>query len=151
MEGNTIQWGKRLLIFDLSKDETLMHFCFCKACLQEVADKLWPRLQVFLSGNRGSIKVNNDTYLLPYETLLLLVIYRLSRPRHVRKELEGFFGLHKSKVSTGITCMLHVMPCMCWLCSTLTILSYFTTGCHIMQREFIKNVGWLKMFGDSLI
>ena len=109
MEDNIIQWGYRLLIQDLSEDDALTHFCFCKVHLQEVADKLWPRLQCFLRGHRGSIKVNNGTYSLPYETLLLLVLYRLSRPRRIRKEIEGFFGIHKSKISTGIACMIHAM------------------------------------------
>ena len=86
-----------------------MHSCFCNAHLQKVTDKLWSRLQIFLSQNKGSIKVKNDTYSLPYETLLLLVLYRLSRPRHMRKEREGFFGLHKSKISTEITCIIHAM------------------------------------------
>ena len=101
--------GERLLIQDLFEDDALTHFCFCNIHLQEVADKLWPRLQCFLRGHRGSIKVNNGTYSLPYETLLLLVLYRLSGPRHTRKEMEGFFGIHKSKISTGITCMIHAM------------------------------------------
>jgi hypothetical protein len=82
---------------ELSEDDALTHFCCCKVHLQEGADKLWQRLQCFLRGHRGSIKVNNGTYSLPYETLLLLVLYRLSRPRHIRKEMEGFFGIHKSK------------------------------------------------------
>ena len=34
MEDNTIQWGKRLLIQDLSEDDALTHFSFCKAHLQ---------------------------------------------------------------------------------------------------------------------
>ena len=101
--------GKRLIIQDLSEDDALTHFGFRKVHLQEVADKLWPRLQCFLRGHRGSIKVNNGTYSLSYETLLLLVLHRLSRPRHIRKEMEGFFGMHKSKISTGITCMIHAM------------------------------------------
>ena len=109
MEDNTIQWGKKLIIQDLSEDDALTHFRFRKVHLQEVADKLWPRLQCFLRGHRGSIKVNNGTYSLPYETLLLLVLFRLSRPRRIRKEMEGFFGMHKSKISTGITCMIHAM------------------------------------------
>ena len=109
MEDNTIQWGKRLIIQDLSEDDALSHFCFQKVHLQEVADKLWPRLQCFLVGHRDSIKVNKGTYSLPYETLLLLVLYRLSRPRRIRKETGGFFGMHKSKISTGITCMIHAM------------------------------------------
>ena len=62
MDDNTIQLGKRLLIHDLSKGDALTHFHFCKVHLQEVADKLWPRLQCFLRGHRGSIKVNNGTY-----------------------------------------------------------------------------------------
>ena len=106
MEDNTIQWGKSLLIQVLSDDDALTHFCFCKAHLQEVADKLWLRLKCFLRGHRGSIKVNNGTYSLPYETLLLLVLYRLSRPRLIRKEMEVSFGMHRSKISTGITCMI---------------------------------------------
>ena len=81
MEDNTIQWGKRLLIQDLSEYDALMHFHFCKAHLHEVADNIWPRLHVFLCGNRSSIKMNNGTYSPPYETLLLLVLYWLSRPR----------------------------------------------------------------------
>ena len=30
MEDNTNQWGKRLLIQDLSEDDALTHFCFLK-------------------------------------------------------------------------------------------------------------------------
>ena len=117
----------------LSKDNALTHFCFCKVHLHEVADKLWPRLQCFIRGHRGSIKVNNGTYSPPYNTILLLVLYRLSRPRHIRKEMEGFFGIHKSKNQVG----LHIwfMSCMHWECSTLTILLFFRTGCHNMLRE----------------
>ena len=56
MEDDTIQWGKRLIIQDLSEDDALTHFHFQKVHLQEVADKLWPRLQCFLIGHRGSFK-----------------------------------------------------------------------------------------------
>ena len=71
MEDNIIQWGYRLLIQDLSEDDALTHFCFCKVHLQEGADKLWPRLQCFLRGHRGSIKVNNECSTL---TILLFFI-----------------------------------------------------------------------------
>ena len=33
MEDNTIQWGKRLIIQDLSEDDALTHFCFQKVHL----------------------------------------------------------------------------------------------------------------------
>jgi hypothetical protein len=109
MEDNTIEWGKDFLFKILSKDNALTLFCFCKVHLHEVADKLWLRLQCFIRGHRGSIKVNNGTYSLPYETILLLVLYRLSRSRHITKEMEGFFGIHMSKISSGITCIIHAM------------------------------------------
>jgi hypothetical protein len=60
-------------------------------------------------GHRGYIKVNNGTNSLPYEILLLHVLYRLSRPRHIKKILEGIFGLHKSKIPIGITYMIPAM------------------------------------------
>ena len=85
--------GERLLIQDLFEDDALTHFCFCNIHLQEVADKLRPTLQCFIRGHRGSIKVNNGTYSLPFEALFLLVLYRPSRPRHIREEMEGFFGI----------------------------------------------------------
>jgi hypothetical protein len=33
MEENTIQWGKRFIIQDLSEDDALSHCCFCKVHL----------------------------------------------------------------------------------------------------------------------
>ena len=66
------------MIEDLSKDDAVTHFRFRKVNLQEVANQLWPRLQFYLSGHKGAVKVENGKYSLPYETLLLLVLYRLS-------------------------------------------------------------------------
>ena len=65
MEDNTIQWGKKILIDDLSKDDVVTHFRFRKVHLQEVANQLWPRLQFYLSGHKGAIKVENGKYSLP--------------------------------------------------------------------------------------
>ena len=78
IEDTTIQWGKRILIEDLSEDDAVTHFCFRKIHLQEVANQLWPRLQSYLSGHKGAVKVENGKYTLPYETLLLLVKCRYS-------------------------------------------------------------------------
>ena len=68
MEDNTIQWGKKILIEDSSKDDALTHFWFRKALLQEVANQLWPRLQFYLSGHKGAVKVENGKYSLPYDS-----------------------------------------------------------------------------------
>ena len=77
MEDNTIQWGKRLLIQDLSDNHALSHFCFHKVHLQEVADKLLRRLHCFLRGHSGSIKVNSGNNFCSHKTLLLHVIEKL--------------------------------------------------------------------------
>ena len=149
IEDNTIQWGNRLLIQDLSEDDTLMHFCFCKAHLHRIADRLTPRLLVSLSGNRSSVKENNGTYSLLYVYFSSPCTLHAVRPRCIRNEMEGFFVLHKSRISTGSTCMTNAMYEE--ECSTLTILLYFMTGCHILLRKFIKNVGWLKLYGNLLM
>ena len=44
IEDNNIQWGKRILIEDLSEDDAVTHFCIRKIHLQEVANQLWPNL-----------------------------------------------------------------------------------------------------------
>ena len=109
MEDNTIQWGEKILIEDLSKDDAVTHFQFRKVHLQEVANQLWPRLQFYLSGHKGSVKVKNGKYSLPYETLLLLVLYRLSRPRHLQKDMESFFGICTDRMASAINFMIHAM------------------------------------------
>jgi hypothetical protein len=83
IEDNTTQWGKRILIEDLSEDDAVTHFCFRKVHLQEAANQLWPRLLSYLSSHRGAVKVQNGKYTLPYETLLLLVLYWFSRPKQI--------------------------------------------------------------------
>jgi hypothetical protein len=91
IEDNTIQWGERILIEDFSEDDAVTYFHFRKVHLQEVANQLWQRLQCYLSGHKGAVKVQNGKYTLPYETLL--VLYRFSRPRHLQKDMELLFGI----------------------------------------------------------
>ena len=93
IEDNTIQWGKRILIEDLSEDDAVSHFLFRKVHLQEVANQLWPRLQRYLSGHKGAVKVQNGKYTLPYETLLLLVLYGLSLTHLPLFELPSLWQL----------------------------------------------------------
>ena len=108
MEDDTIEWGKRVVIEDLSEDDAVFHFRFRKADLKDVADRLWPRLTEYLGDNHEHVTVINR-YSMPYETLLLLVLYRFSRPRRLRKEMEGFFGMRKSKISAGIDTMIDAL------------------------------------------
>ena len=79
-----------LKISDLDDSKALLDFRFRKVDLQEIADSLWPKLEPFLGGTLDKIMVQNQ-YQCPYETGLLLVLYRLSHPRRIRPELETYF------------------------------------------------------------
>ena len=109
MEDNSTPWGKKIWIEDLSEDDAGTHFWFRKVHLEEVANQLWPRLQFYLSGHKGAVKVENGKYSLPYETLLLLVLYRLSRPRRLQKDMESYFGIRIARMSSAINFMIHAM------------------------------------------
>ena len=109
IQNNTIQWGKRILISDLSEDDAVTHFCLRKVHLQELANQLWPRLQHYLSGHKGAVNVQNGKYTLPYEILLLLVLYRFSSPGCLRKDMESFFGICIARMSLSINFMIHAM------------------------------------------
>ena len=105
--GQYYSMGEKILIEDLSEDDAVTHFWFRKVHLQEVPNHLRPRLQFYLSGHKGAVKVENGKYSLPYETLLLLVLYRLSRPRHLQKDMESFFGICTDRMSSAINFMIH--------------------------------------------
>ena len=85
-----------------------MDFRFRKDDLQEIADSLWPKLKPFLEGTRGKIMVQNQ-YQCPYETGLLLVLYRLARPRCLRPELETYFCMRKSRISAIISTFMDAL------------------------------------------
>jgi hypothetical protein len=74
MEDTTIQFGQRLTISNLNDAQCLDEFCFWKEDLQLVADSLWPKVGLFLTGDRERIVVDNH-YTAPYETCLLLTFY----------------------------------------------------------------------------
>jgi hypothetical protein len=53
---------------------------------------------------------NDGQYCCPYETLFLMVLsFRFARPRRLRKEMEGYFGLRRSKISAGIFAMVNAL------------------------------------------
>ena len=108
MEDATIQWrGERIIVEDLSDDDTVFHFRFRKKRLQEIADKLWPLLEINFNGtsNKQGIVFDKGRYCCPYETHLPMVIFRFSRARRIRKEMEGFFGMRRSKILAGVNVM----------------------------------------------
>ena len=109
IEDKTIRWRSKhdggVMIEDLTDDDAISHFRFRKPHLQEVANKLWPRLREYLVGSKTFIIFNNGNYSAPYETLFLMLLFRFSRPRRIRKEMESFFCYRRSKISAGIRAM----------------------------------------------
>ena len=93
VEAGDIEWGKSMLIRDISKLDAIKDFRFRKDHLQEIADKLWDKgLGLLLDGPKESIKVSHD-YRVPYETGILFVLYRLAFVRQFRPEMERYFGM----------------------------------------------------------
>ena len=117
LEDSTIKWRQNhdgLLIKDVSDDDAIAHFRFRKAHLQELADSLWPRLHGFLGSavqcsRRCLIVFENGNYSAPYETLLLMVLFRFSRPRRIHKDMEAYFAYRRSKISAGVKAMVHAL------------------------------------------
>jgi hypothetical protein len=88
-------------IQDYNNSTCVSYFRFRKNELQFLADLLWPRMRNHLNGNRESTVCTNG-YRIPYETGLLILLFRLSRPNRIRPDMERFFNLRKSKISAII-------------------------------------------------
>jgi hypothetical protein len=98
----TIDFNKKhLVIENFNEAQCLDEFRFRKQDLQVIADRLWPKLSLLLEGTRDKIVVSYG-YVVPYETGLLLVLYRLARPRRVRPDMEAFFSMRRSKISATV-------------------------------------------------
>ena len=114
LEDSTIRWRQRhegLLICEISEDDAIAHFRFRKPHLQELSDMLWPRLHEFLpgAGSPNLVVFENGNYSAPYETMLLMVLFRFSRPRRIYKDMEAYFGYRRSKISASIKAMVHAL------------------------------------------
>jgi hypothetical protein len=73
-------------IIDLDESKCILDFRFCQHKLKEIANLLWPKMELFLEGTHDKIIVGNR-YTCDYETGLLLLLFRLSRPRQIRPEM----------------------------------------------------------------
>ena len=112
MEDATIQWkGKRMIVKDLSDNDAIFYFRFRKKHLQEILGTIWPRMKDYFgeTRDRGGIVFDKGRYCCPYEALLLMVLFRFSRPWRVRKEMEAFFGIRQSKISAAVHAMVDAL------------------------------------------
>jgi hypothetical protein len=101
LEDKNIEFGERYEIEHFNNSQCVSHFRFRKADLQELADTLWPRLEPYFIGPKDSLRLQNK-YRAPYETCFLVFLYRLSYPHRIRPEMEEFFKMRKSQISSAI-------------------------------------------------
>jgi hypothetical protein len=98
LEDETIHFGQRKTIADFTESECVSDFRFRKDDLQHVANELWPRLSPFLGEDKNNLVLENH-YHAPYETCLLVYLFKMARPRRLRADCEAKFGMRKSHLS----------------------------------------------------
>ena len=96
-----VQWGKSIQVDDLSESECIENCRMRKDCLIILLEKLWPSMNHHLDGIREQITCVNR-YTIPYETGMIILLYRYSRPRRLRPDMELIFGIRKSRISAII-------------------------------------------------
>ena len=96
-----VQWGKCVHIEDLSESECIENCRMRKDYLVILLEKLWPKMHHHLVGARERITCENR-YTVPYDTGMITLLYRYSRPRRLHPEMEMIFGIRKSRLSAII-------------------------------------------------
>jgi hypothetical protein len=90
------------MVADLDPNQNhSLDYRFRKQEIQEIADKLWPRMEAYFDGTKEKIRCTNG-YSAPFETMLLVYLYRLHRPVRLRPDMEREFSIRKSKLSVMI-------------------------------------------------
>lgn len=87
-----------LMIDDLTDLNAIEDFRFRKEDLREVVEILKPKFYDLVE-HEGDILTCKFGYKVPYETCFLILLYRLSRPRRVRSDMERKFRMRKSRIS----------------------------------------------------
>ena len=93
-----IAWGCTPTIMDLSESDAIANCHLRKVDPCTLTEKLWPLMSVHLTGDRDKIKCAHG-YTIDYECGFLILLYRLSRPRRVRYDMEKTFGIRRSRLS----------------------------------------------------
>ena len=106
IQDSTIKFGLTMHIADFNESQCVLHFRFRKQHLMELATALWPRL--VLKGTYDCITCENR-YKCPFETALLILLFRLTRPRRLRPEMEEMFGMRKSHLSAILCTIVDAM------------------------------------------
>jgi hypothetical protein len=103
-----IIWNRQSTITDYDDATCVSEFRFRKQDLVELAALLWPKFKQHLDGDKGTIRCLNR-YVCHYETGLLIILYCLSRPRRLRPDMEQFFGMRLTHLSSVIATFMTAM------------------------------------------
>jgi nuclease HARBI1 len=103
IEDESINFNQRRTIQDFTCSECVSDFRFRKEHLQDLSHKLWPRLSPFLGDNRDHLILQNR-YTAPFETCLLVYLFKMARPVRLRPDCERKFGMRKSHLSVIVQC-----------------------------------------------
>ena len=114
-----------------------------------MGDKLWPWLCPYPRGHSGAITAKHGKYYVPYEILLLPVLFSFSRPHYLRKGIEGFLGVLHSIMTCGINCMIQTMHSQRVQYLDNTAIS--TGEYHSRLSHYSTNLDWKNLFVVSLI
>jgi len=111
----TIDWElDPVIVEDLQESDCLAYFRFRQVHLQHICNLLWPRMYPFLQIHPKLDLIRCKGYVCPYETGMLMVLYRFSRPVRLRPEMEKFFHTRKSKISAIIYTFVRALFQVCF-------------------------------------
>ena len=104
LEDTSIPFGAPdLEVEDISESDAIYYFRFRKQDLKGTTEALWPRLRLFLPEDSSKTRVIcNNRYTCHYETGILMLLFRLSRPVRLRPEMERYFRSRNSRISAII-------------------------------------------------
>jgi hypothetical protein len=106
LNATALEWGTRHTISDFDDATCIRDFRFRKSNLLIISNLLWHKVNRFLVGTKASIICKNR-YCCPFETGLLVVLYRLSQPRRIHHDMEAVFCLKMQHLSCILSTFIH--------------------------------------------
>jgi hypothetical protein len=108
IEDESINFNQRRTIQDFTCSECVNDFRFRKEHLQDLSHKLWPRLSPFLGDNRDHLILQNR-YTAPFETCLLVYLFKMARPVRLKPDCGRKFGMRKTHLSVIVNFFVNAL------------------------------------------
>ena len=88
---------------DMSESDCISYLRFRKEDVQVLAHELWPRVSLFFPQDSTYDAIQcKYKYKTNFETGLMMVLYRLARPVRLRPDMERYWHVRKSRLSSII-------------------------------------------------